>query len=386
MIIGIPRELKDHEHRVGLTPGGVDALIRRGHQVLLERGAGADAGFPDSSYESTGARLVDEHAEVFRRSQLIVKVKEPVPSEFPFLDSHLTLFCYLHLAADPDLTDALLARRVTGIAFETVQLPDRSLPLLAPMSEVAGRMSIQVAAQYLEKVWGGRGKLLSGVPGVAPARVVILGGGSVGTSAAKVALGMGAHVTVLDLNIERLRYLSEVLHGHLTTLASNPMNIRGSCEGADVLIGAVLIPGARAPHLVDEPTIEAMGPGAVAIDVAVDQGGCIATCHPTTHSDPTFVVHGVIHYCVTNMPGAVPNTSTQALTNAVLPYVARMADLGVDRAIAEDPAIAGGVNSYAGQITHPRVAEAFAAPWSPVASLVGGTAPVALPVPTARVT
>jgi alanine dehydrogenase len=376
MIVGIPREVKDHEHRVGLTPGGVDVLVRGGHQVLVERDAGKDAGFPDAQYTAVGARIAPDHVGVYGAADLVIKVKEPVPSEFPLLDHHLTLFCYLHLAADRELTEALVSRRVNAIAFETVQLPDRSLPLLAPMSEVAGRMSVQVAAQYLEKVWGGRGKLLSGVPGVAPARVVILGGGTVGTSAARVALGMGAHVTILDLNIDRLRYLSEVLHGHLTTLASNPLNIAGSLEGADAVIGAVLIPGARAPKLVDSAMIASMGAGAVAIDVAVDQGGCIATCHPTTHSNPTYVVHGVTHYCVTNMPGAVPNTATQALTNAILPFARKLADQGFVQATLGDPALAAGVNTCEGHVVHPGVAEAFGLPRRSLEAALGaGEAP-----------
>jgi alanine dehydrogenase len=301
---------------------------------------------------------------------MVMKVKEPLPAEYDFLRPDLILFTYLHLAAAEQLTRVLLERKVTGIAYETVQPGDGSLPLLTPMSEVAGRMAIQVGAHYLEKMSGGRGKLLGGVPGVAPCDVVIIGGGTVGANAARIALGMGAQVTIIDKDLNRLRYLSEVLHGNLVTMMSNPRNIALAAEYADLLIGAVLVPGAKAPRLVTREIVGRMKPGSVIVDVAVDQGGCVETCHPTTHSDPMYVVDGVIHYCVANMPGAVPRTSTYALSNATLPYVEKLARLGIPAALKADMALAKGVNTYFGQLTYKGVAEAFGWPYTPLATLL----------------
>jgi alanine dehydrogenase len=348
MIIGVPKEIKDNEYRVAMTPGGVRQLAEHGHQVWVESAAGEEA---------WGAELV-------------VKVKEPQPAEYGFLRPDLVLFTYLHLAADEALTREMMARGLTGIAYETVELPNGNLPLLTPMSEIAGRMAVQVGAHYMEKMNGGRGKILGGVPGVRPADVVILGAGVVGTNALQVALGMGAHAIVIDINLDRLRYLHEVMGGRLTTLSSNPLNIAEAVRRAELLIGAVLIKGAKAPKLVTRQMIRSMAPGSVVVDVAVDQGGCIETSHPTTHSDPTFLVNGVIHYCVANMPGAVPRTSTYALGNATLPYIVKLADLGLQTATRTDPALAAGVNTYRGNITYPSVAEAFDVEYTPLTELV----------------
>ncbi len=359
MIIGIPKEIKDNEYRVSLTPAGAHMLAQAGHRVLIETGAGESSGFPDGEYIAAGAETVPSHADAFEQAEMVMKVKEPLPQEYDFLRENLLLFTYLHLAAEKELTHALMESGTTAIAYETVQLPGGSLPLLTPMSEVAGRMSIQVAARYLEKTSGGRGKLLGGVPGVLPADVVIIGGGTVGINAAQMALGMGASVLILDINTDRLRYLSEVLHGNLLTLASNPLNVAEAVKRADVVIGAVLLPGAKAPCLVTREMISTMKPGSVIVDVAVDQGGCIETTRPTSHSDPIFVVDGVIHYCVTNMPGAVPRTSTYALSNATLPYAVKLANKGFTDAVKEDPALAKGVNVHRGYITYPAVAASF---------------------------
>ncbi len=359
MIIGIPKEIKDNEYRVSLTPAGAHMLAQAGHRVLIETGAGESSGFPDSEYIAAGAETVPSHADAFEQAEMVMKVKEPLPQEYDFLRENLLLFTYLHLAAEKELTHALMESGTTAIAYETVQLPGGSLPLLTPMSEVAGRMSIQVAARYLEKTSGGRGKLLGGVPGVLPADVVIIGGGTVGINAAQMALGMSASVLILDINTDRLRYLSEVLHGNLLTLASNPLNVAEAVKRADVVIGAVLLPGAKAPCLVTREMISTMKPGSVIVDVAVDQGGCIETTRPTSHSDPIFVVDGVIHYCVTNMPGAVPRTSTYALSNATLPYAVKLANKGFTDAVKEDPALAKGVNVHRGYITYPAVAASF---------------------------
>lgn len=369
MIIGIPKEIKDNEYRVAMTPGGVHQLTELGHQVLVETNAGEGSGFSDAAYEKAGATIVPSAADAWSAA-LVVKVKEPQPSEYRFLRPDLTLFTFLHLAAEEPLTREMMARGLTGIAYETVELPNGHLPLLTPMSEVAGRMAVQIGAHYMEKMNGGRGKLLGGVPGVRPADVVILGAGVVGTNAAKIALGMGAHVTVMDINLDRLRYLDEVMGGRLTTLSSNSLNIAKSLLRADLVIGAVLIKGARAPKLVTREMIRAMTPGSVIVDVAVDQGGCLETTHPTTHSNPTFVVDGVIHYCVANMPGAVPRTSTYALSNATLPYVAKLAGMGTKAAIQADPALAKGVNTYQGRITYPGVAEAFGLAYTPLDTLL----------------
>ncbi len=371
MIIGVPKEIKDNEYRVSLTPGGAHMLGEAGHRVLMETGAGEGSGFSDAEYERVGATLVGSPSEVFNGAEMVLKVKEPLPQEYDFLRPGLLLFTYLHLAACEELTHELLRREVTGIAYETVELPNGYLPLLTPMSEVAGRMAVQVAAHYLERMNGGRGKLLGGVPGVRPSDVAIIGGGTVGTSAAQIALGMGAHVTIVDINIGRLRYLSEVLHGNLSTLSSNPLNIAETVRIADVVIGAVLIAGAKAPRLVTREMISAMKPGCVVVDVAIDQGGCIETSHPTSHSDPVYVVDGVIHYCVTNMPGAVPRTSTYALSNATLPYVVRLANHGFAEAVQRDLALAKGVNTYAGHITYEAVSEAFGLEYTPLEHLMG---------------
>jgi len=369
MIIGVPKEIKDSEYRVALTPGGARQLTEAGHEVWVETGAGEGSGFSDAQYEASGAKIVPTNADAWS-AQMVVKVKEPQPSEYDFLRPDLVLFTYLHLAADERLTREMMARGLTGIAYETVELPNGHLPLLTPMSEVAGRMAIQVGAHYLEKMNGGRGKLLGGVPGVRPADVVIIGGGTVGTNAAQVALGMGAHVIIIDINLDRLRYLNEVMGGRLTTLSSNPLNIAEAVRRADLLVGAVLIKGAKAPKLVTREMIRTMAPGSVVVDVAVDQGGCIETTHPTTHSDPIFVVDGVIHYCVANMPGAVPRTSTYALSNATLPYMVKLANLGAEAAIQADPALAKGVNTYQGKITYPAVAQAFDLEYTPLEALL----------------
>ncbi len=358
MIIGIPKEIKDNEYRVALPPGGVEALIQDGHTVLIQTGAGEGSGFADQEYQRSGVELVPTSEKVWSRADMIMKVKEPQPQEFDFLREELLLFTYLHLAAEEALTKELLRRKVIAVAYETVELQNETLPLLTPMSEVAGRMSIQVAAHFLEKMNGGRGKLLGGVPGVRPADVVILGGGTVGINAAQIALGMGANVTIIDKNLDRLRYLCEVLHGNLTTLASNPRNVADSLHSADVVIGAVLIPGARAPRLVTAEMIANMRPRSVVVDVSIDQGGCMQTSRPTSHSDPIYLVDEVVHYMVTNMPGAVPRTSTYALSNATLSYAQKLANEGFIQAV-RDPALALGVNTYRGHITHPAVAEAF---------------------------
>jgi alanine dehydrogenase len=368
MIIGVPKEIKDNEYRVAMVPGGVRQLTEAGHQVRVESGAGEGSGFGDSQYEAAGAEIVPAAADAWEAA-MVVKVKEPQPSEYAYLRPGLTLFTYLHLAADEGLTREMMARGLTGIAYETVELSNGHLPLLTPMSEVAGRMAVQIGAHYMEKMSGGRGKILGGVPGVRPADVLIIGAGVVGTNAAQVALGMGAHVILIDINLERLRYLHQVMGGRLTTLSSNPLTVAQAVQRADLLIGAVLIKGARAPRLVTREMIRTMAPGSVVIDVAVDQGGCVETSHPTTHSDPIFTVDGVIHYCVANMPGAVPRTSTYALSNATLPYIVKLANLGVEPAIQADPGLAKGVNTYQGRVVYPSVAEAFGLECTPLGAL-----------------
>ena len=359
MIVGVPKEIKDNEYRVSLTPGGAYQLAKGGHRVLVEQGAGQGSGFVDGEYAEAGAEMVPNAADVWRRAEMIMKVKEPLPQEYGFLREGLLLYTYLHLAADEELTKELLKLKVTGIAYETVELPDGSLPLLIPMSEVAGKMAVQIAAHCLEKVSGGRGKLLGGIPGVLPADVVILGGGMVGTNAALVALGMGASVLIVDINADRLRYLTEVLHGNLKTLVSSPRNIAAAVRRADVVIGSVLVKGAKAPRLVTREMVSTMKPGSVIVDVAVDQGGCIETTHPTSHSQPTFLVDGVLHYCVPNIPGAVPRTSTYGLSNATLPYAVKLANKGFLQAVRENAALAKGVNTYQGHIIYKAVADAF---------------------------
>jgi alanine dehydrogenase len=370
MIIGIPKEIKDNEYRVSLTPGGTETLTQAGHQVLVQADAGGGSGFPDGEYAEAGAEIVSGAAQTWNQAEVVMKVKEPLPQEFEFLRQGLLLYTYLHLAAEPEVTKQLLERKVTGIAYETVQLPNGSLPLLTPMSEVAGRMAVQVAAHYLEKMNGGRGKLLGGVPGVRPADVVVVGGGTVGINAAMMALGMGAHVIIIDINADRLRYLDEVLHGNLTTLSSNPRNVADAVRRADVVIGGVLVPGAKAPHLVTREMVKTMKPGSVVVDVAVDQGGCIETTRPTSHSDPVFAVDGVIHYCVTNMPGAVPRTSTYALSNATLPYALKLANLGFVEAVKSDSALAKGLNTYDGHVTCDGVAIAHGLECKPLDELI----------------
>ncbi len=350
MRIGVPKEVKDHESRVGIVPAGVKALVEAGHQVMVQTGAGDLSSMADSEYKQAGAEIVGTPAEVWSRAEMVVKVKEPIEPEFSFLRDGLLLFTYLHLAPLPKLTEQLLKNHVTGIAYETIRDKHNRLPLLTPMSEVAGRMSVQVGAAYLEKERGGRGVLLGGVPGVPPAQVCIIGGGTVGTNAAKIALGMGALVVLIDLNLDRLRELDDIFNGRVYTVSSNSYNISKAVKHADLVIGGVLIPGAAAPKLVSKAMVKDMKPGAVIVDVAIDQGGCIETARPTTHSDPAYVVDGVVHYCVTNMPAAVPHTSTLALTNATFPYVMKLAQHGL-AAVKCDQGFREGVNTYRGHVT-----------------------------------
>jgi alanine dehydrogenase len=370
MIVGVPKEIKDNESRVGMVPAGVHALVEEGHQVYVESGAGSGSGFENEDYAAAGAKIAATAAEVFARSDMIVKVKEPVGPEYSMLREGQILFTYLHLAPAPDLTKMLLSRKVTGVAYETIRLQNGSLPLLTPMSEVAGRMSIQVGAYYLQKPNGGLGELLGGVPGVPPTNVVIIGGGTVGTNAAKMAVGQGARVTIIDLDADRLRYLDDIFFSRIETLMSNPYNIQHSVEKADLLIGAVLIVGAEAPKLITRKMISTMKKGSVVVDVAVDQGGCVETTRPTTHSNPTFLVDGVVHYCVANMPGAVPRTSTLALTNVTLPYARRLAGMGFKNAVSKDPALRSGVNVYQGMVTCKPVGDALGIPASSLDSLL----------------
>lgn len=369
MIIGVPKEVKDHETRVALTPAGVKELKAEGHTVLVQQHAGELSAFPDDDYQAVGAEIVGAAADVWAHADMVVKVKEPVEKEYLFFRPGLILFTYLHLAPLPELTKQLLDRKVTGIAYETVRDAAGTLPLLTPMSEVAGRISVQVGAAYLESGKGGRGLLLGGVPGVPPAEVCILGGGIVGTNAAKIALGMGAKVTIVDRNLHRLRELDDIFGGRVFTLASNLHNVTEAVRAADLVIGGVLIPGAAAPKIVTAAMVRGMKRGAVIVDVAIDQGGCIETARPTTHSDPSYEVDGVVHYCVTNMPAAVPNTSTLALTNATFPYVQRLAS-GVTAALAADPGLAEGVNSFGGQLCCEPVAASQGKSWKPVQELL----------------
>ncbi len=359
MKIGVAKEIKIHEYRVGLVPAGVRELVGAGHRVIVQTGAGAGIGFDDSHYRAAGADIAPTAEEVFAATDLIVKVKEPQIAECRMLKPGQTLFTYLHLAADPEQARALMESGATAIAYETVTAGDGSLPLLTPMSEVAGRMSVQVGASCLQKANGGFGVLLGGVPGVAPAKVVILGGGVSGTHAAEMAVGLRADVTVVDRSVKRLRELSAAFANQLKTVYSTAQSIEELVRDADLVIGAVLIAGAAAPKLVSHAMVQAMKPGAVLVDIAIDQGGCFETSRPTTHADPTFAVHGVIHYCVTNMPGAVPRTSTVALTNATLPYVKSLADLGWQQAAARDSGLANGLNVHAGRVTHAAVASAL---------------------------
>jgi alanine dehydrogenase len=370
MIVGVPTEVKDRENRVAATPAGVAEFVGRGHDVLVERWAGEGSGFSDFEYEQAGAQLVDTHAEVFAKSDMIIKVKEPVSAEYKLLRKDQLLFTYLHLAADEMLTRALMESGTQSVAYETVQARNGSLPLLTPMSEVAGRMSVQIGAHYLERTNGGLGVLLGGVPGVPPAKVVVIGGGVVGTNAAQMALGLGACTTIVDVNTDRLRQLDEMLHGRITTLASSKHAIAEAVREADLVIGAVLIAGAKAPKLVTREMIKSMRTGSVVVDVAIDQGGCIETAKPTSHSAPTYEVDGVVHYCVTNMPGAVPRTSTIALSNATLPYALQLADHGLVEAAKLDGALAAGINVMNGAITHQGVAEAFGLPYTSWESVI----------------
>jgi len=371
MIIGVPREIKDHEARVGVTPAGAKALTEAGHTVLVETHAGAQSGFPDHEYQDAGAEIVGEAGHVWGNAELIVKVKEPIEKEYVYFRDGLVLFTYLHLAPLPELTNALLKSKVIGIAYETVRDRANTLPLLTPMSEVAGRMSVQVGATYLEKERGGRGILLGGVPGVPPANVCIIGGGIVGTNAAKIAVGMGAHVTIVDMNLNRLRELDDIFNGRLHTLASNSYNVGKATHEADLVIGGVLIPGATAPKIVTKSMVSRMKKGAVIVDVAIDQGGCVETARPTSHSDPSYVVDGVVHYCVTNMPGAVPHTSTLGLTNETFPYLLRLANLGAETALKQDAGLAEGLNVFKGVLTHRGVAESQGREWTAPSEVLG---------------
>jgi alanine dehydrogenase len=371
LLVGVPTETKVDEFRVALTPDGVRELRAQGVDVVVEAGAGAGSSLTDDDYVRAGAEVVKTAADVWERAELVCKVKEPQPHEYEWFRPDLTVFTYLHLAAYPEVADALLDRGVTGIAYETVQLEDRSLPLLAPMSEVAGRMAAQIGAHYLERHNGGRGVLLGGAPGVQPARVVVLGAGNVGLNAAWMAAGLEAEVNLLDRNVDRLRHVDQIQMGRITTLASNRGTVERVVAGADLVIGAVLVPGGRAPVLVTDDMVRTMKPGAVVVDIAIDQGGCVETSHETTHEDPVYERHGVLHYAVGNMPGAVPNTSTYALTNVTLPYVAELARLGVAEAVRTDEALALGVNTVAGRVVNPAVAEALGRPPGDLAELLG---------------
>ncbi len=363
MRIGIPKEIKDNEYRIGMVPAGVHALVEAGHEVVVQESAGNGSGIPNEDFVSAGARLVPDAASVWNWAEMVVKVKEPVGPEYDLMRPGQTLFTYLHLAPLPELTDVLLEKQVTGVAYETIEDRSGRLPLLTPMSEVAGRMAVAVGASYLQKVHGGRGTLLAGVPGVPPGDVVVIGGGIVGLNSIKMALGLGARVAVLDTNLDRLRQIDDLFHGSVTTLASNQYNLRAAMRRADLLIGAVLIPGRAAPKLVTREMLKLMKEGSVIVDVAVDQGGCFETTHPTTHSDPVYVVDGVVHYCVANMPGAVPRTSTFALNNATLPYAIALANKGVTKAVADDAGLLPGVNTYKGHITNLPVAESQKRPY-----------------------
>jgi alanine dehydrogenase len=378
VIVGLPKEIKDNEYRVGLTPAGVRALSDAGHKVIVENSAGEGSGFEDALYQKAGAEILNSADDVWANADLIVKVKEPIEPEYPRMREGQLLFTYLHLAPDKQLTDELLKRKVTGIAYETITDRRGGLPLLTPMSEVAGRMAIQVGAHYLEKMAGGRGILLGGVPGVPAAKVVIIGGGVVGTNAAKIAVGMGANVTIIDNNLERLRELDDIFLTKIATLASSAYMIHDAVSSADLIVGAVLVPGASAPKLVTKSMLKDVPNGAVIVDVAVDQGGCIETTHPTTHSNPTYYVEGVLHYCVANMPGAVPRTSTFALTNATLPYAVKIANKGFFDAIRGDEGLKAGVNTYAGHCTYEAVAAAQGIPYTSIDALVEVTSASAI--------
>ncbi len=365
MIIGVPKEIKPDEYRVSMTPAGTAELVHDGHTVLVQAGAGEGSGILDEFYERAGARIVDRD-EVFQKAEMVVKVKEPIAEEYDLLREDLLLYTYLHLAPAPVLTDALLERKVAGLAYETVQNKNGALPLLVPMSEVAGRMSINEGSKYLERETGGRGILLGGVPGVDPGHIVIIGGGVVGLNAAKMAVGTGAYVTLLDTNLDRLRYLDDIFRGRVKTIMSTKLNLLDFLKLADLVIGAVLVPGAKAPRLITREMLAHMKPGSVIVDVGIDQGGIMETSKPTTHSDPIYVIDGVVHYCVANMPGAVARTSTYALTNATLHYARELAAKGLKKALADNPALRHGLNTFRGQVTHPAVAEALGRDYVPV--------------------
>lgn len=366
MIIGVPKEIKSNENRVALTPAGALELTKRNHSVYIQSTAGLGSGYSDQDYVDAGAHILPTIEDVYAKAEMIIKVKEPIEAEYNLIKEDQLLFTYFHFASYEPLTNAMIDRKAVCLAYETVELPDRSLPLLVPMSEVAGRMSIQQGAKYLEKPMKGRGVLLGGVPGVNPAEVLILGGGIVGTQAAKMAAGLGAKVTILDINLARLRYLADVMPANVFTQYSNEYNIREHIKRADLIVGAVLIPGAKAPHLITREMLKDMKPGTVVVDVAVDQGGCIETCKPTTHADPTFIIDDVVHYCVANMPGAVPYTSTIALTNATLPYALKLADLGWKEACRRDHNLALGLNIINGKVVYKGVADAFNLDYTPV--------------------
>ena len=366
MIIGVPKEIKNNENRVALTPAGVKELIKRGHQVYVQQSAGLGSGFSDQDYSAAGASLLPSIEATYQIAEMIMKVKEPIESEYNLIKPNQLLFTYFHFASYEPLTKAMVASKAICLAYETVEKADRSLPLLVPMSEVAGRMAIQKGANYLEKPLGGRGILLGGVPGVLPAKVLILGGGIVGTQAAWMAAGLGADVIIMDLSLPRMRYLADVMPANVKTMMSNEFNIREQIKQADLIVGAVLIPGAKAPHLITKDMLKDMKKGAVVVDVAVDQGGCIETCKPTTHENPTYVIDDVVHYCVANMPGAVPYTSTLALTNATLPYAIQLADKGWKRAAQENADLVPGLNVIQGDIVYKAVAEAFNMHYTPV--------------------
>jgi alanine dehydrogenase len=371
MIIGVPKEIKNNENRVALTPAGAEALCSEGHTLFVEAGAGVGSGFADETYKGYGAEIVTDKRELFARAEMIMKVKEPLPPEYDLFHAGQVLFTYLHLAPEPELTKLLLAKQVTGIAYETIEGPNRTLPLLTPMSEIAGRMATQIGAHFLEKHQGGKGILLGGVPGVAAAKVVVIGGGIVGTNAARVAMGMGANVAIIEKSGERLRQLDDQFAGRITTIMSNRYNIASWTRRADLVIGAVLIPGARAPKLVTDAMVRAMEPGSVLVDVAIDQGGCIETIdHITTHSQPTFVKHGVIHYAVANMPGAVARTSTIALTNVTIDYALAIANDGWQAVAKRSPGFAKGVNVTQGRVTYAAVADALGLPYTPIQELL----------------
>lgn len=363
MIIGVPKEIKNNENRIALTPAGAAELVKRGHEVYVQKGGGLGSGFADEAYEAAGAKILPTIEDVYGIAEMIIKVKEPIEPEYKLIREGQILYTYFHFASCEALTNAMIERKAICLAYETVELKDGSLPLLVPMSEVAGRMSVQEGAKYLEKTFGGYGVLLGGVPGVPPAKVLIIGGGVVGTEAAKMAAGLGADVTIMDISLKRLRYLDDIMPANVKTMMSNEYNVREAVQNSDLIIGAVLIPGAKAPHLVTRDMLPTMKPGTVLVDVAVDQGGCFETTHATTHADPTFVIDNVLHYCVANMPGAVPRTSTIALTNATLQYAIELAGKGWKQACTENEALRKGLNVVDGKVVYKSVAEAFGLPY-----------------------